>query len=115
VVHKSAIIISRNLAMRCVFLAAAMLTAAVPATAIAQEAPAPAAAAAKYSTATTTIKALLANEATKAVIVKHMPQITEAPLDMIGDQTLKALQAMAGDMLPDKLLADIDADLAKIK
>lgn len=33
----------------------------------------------------------------------------------IGGQTLKSLQPMAPDRLPDSLLAAIDADLAKIK
>jgi hypothetical protein len=48
------------------------------------------------------------------VLEKHMPQIAQAS-GQVGTQTLKGLQAMAGDRLPDSLLAAIDADLAKIK
>ena len=93
--------------MRALFLAVAMLTAAVPATAFAQAAP-------KFSTAATTISDLVANPEAKAVLEKHIPPIVGAA-DQIGSQTLKQLQGMAPDRLTDKLLADIDADLAKIK
>jgi hypothetical protein len=99
--------------MRSVFLAAALLTVAAPAAVYAQAAPA-AAPAAKFSTATSTINDLIANPEAKAVLEKHMPQIIQAA-GQIGGQTLKGLQAMAPDRLTDKLLADIDADLVKIK
>lgn len=91
--------------MRALILAAALLTASVPA--LAQEAP-------KFTTAASTINVLIADPAAKAVLEKHMPQIVGAA-SQIGEQTLKQLQGMAPDRLTDKLLADIDADLAKIK
>ena len=95
--------------MRNLLLAAAMLAVSAPLTAYAAD-PAP-----KFSTATSSIKVLMADAQAKAVIEKHMPQIAQAPMDMVGDQTLKALQGMAQGMIPDTLLATIDADLAKIK
>lgn len=97
--------------MRSLFLAAAMLTAAAPA---AIPAVAYAQAAARFSTSATTINDLVANPDAKAVLEKHIPQILGAA-GQIGGQTLKELQGMAPDRLTDKLLADIDADLAKIK
>lgn len=90
--------------MRALILAAALLTASVPAY---TQAP-------KFSTASTTINDMLANPEAKAVLEKHMPQVVQAA-PQIGGQTLKQLQGMAPDRLTDKLLADIDADLAKIK
>jgi hypothetical protein len=92
--------------MRKLVFAAALLGATVPAAAYAQDA--------KFSTATSTINELVANPEAKAVLEKHMPQIAQAS-GQVGTQTLKGLQAMAGDRLPDSLLAAIDADLAKIK
>ena len=100
--------------MRTLFLAT-VLAVAVPAAAFAQAAaPAAPVSAAKFSTASTTINDLLANEQAKAVLVQHLPQIAEAGA-MVGGQTLKQVQGMAPDRLTDKILADIDADLAKIK
>ena len=92
--------------MRSLFLAT-MLAVTAPVAVYAQAAP-------KFSTAATTIGDLLANEQAKAVLVKHIPQIAEAGA-MVGGQTLKQVQGMAPDRLTDKILADIDADLAKIK
>lgn len=93
--------------MRSMLLAATVLAVAAPAAVYAQ-------AAAKFSTATSTINDLLANAEAKAVLERHIPQIAQAGA-MVGGQTLKQVQAMAPDRLTDKLLADVDADLAKIK
>ena len=92
--------------MRSLFLAT-LLAVAAPVVVFAQAAP-------KFSTATSTINDLLANPDAKAVLVKYMPPIVDAA-GQIGGQTLKGLQAMAPDRITDKLLADVDADLAKIK
>lgn len=92
--------------MRSLFLAATMVAVVAPAVAHAEDA--------KFSTSKSTINELMANAEAKAVLEKHMPQIAQAA-GQIGGQTLKGLQAMAGDRLPDSLLAAIDADLAKIK
>jgi para-nitrobenzyl esterase len=93
--------------MRALFLAAAMVVASVPAGAFAQAAP-------KFSTASSTIGQLMADPQAKAVLEKHLPQISQAG-DQVAGQTLKQLQGMAPDRLPDAKLAEIDADLAKIK
>ena len=94
--------------MRALLLAAALLTAGLPATAFAEGA--------KYTTAESTIGTLLADPAAKAVLDKFIPQLSASPqLDQIKGQTLKMLQGMAPDRLNDKLLSDIDAELAKIK
>jgi len=71
-------------------------------------------AAPRFSTQTSTINDLVANPEAKAVLEKHMPAIVQAA-GQVGGQTLKSLQAMAPDRLTDKVLAEIDADLAKIK
>ncbi|WP_395334566.1 hypothetical protein WBP06_23710 [Novosphingobium sp. BL-8H] len=88
--------------------------AALPASAA--SAPAPAAAAAPaYSSATTPIGDLLDNPATKAVLVKDVPTLVANPqIDMARGMTLKQVQAYAGDVLSDSVLAKIDADLAQI-
>jgi hypothetical protein len=94
--------------MRVLILAAALAVSTVPATAAF-------AAGAKYTTATTTIEALVADPASKAVLDKMIPGLSgSAQLDQIKGSTLKQLQGMAPDQVPDKLLADIDAELAKI-
>jgi len=90
--------------MRSILLAAALLTASVPALA---QAP-------KFTTAASTINDIMANPEGKAVLEKHIPQLAQAA-GQVGGQTLKQIQGMAPDRITDKLLADIDADLAKIK
>ena len=94
--------------MRTVFAAAAILAITAPVAAVYAEA------APKFSSSASKINDLLANPDAKAVLVKHIPQIAEAGA-MVGDRTLKQVQTMAPDRLTDKLLADIDVDLAKIK
>lgn len=91
--------------MRSLILAAALLTAAVPA--YAQGAP-------KYSTATSTIGDMLKDPAAKAVLEKTMGPIMQYA-DQLGGSTLKQLQGMAGGQITDDQLAKVDAELAKIK
>jgi ABC-type transport system substrate-binding protein len=68
-----------------------------------------------YTTAGSTIGALMDNPATKAVLDQHVPQLTaESQLSMARSLTLKQVQAYAGDVLSDEVLAKIDADLAKL-
>lgn len=93
--------------MRTMSFIATVAVVVAPAAASAQATP-------KFNTASSKINELIANPQAKAVLEKHLPQVLGAA-DQIGDQTLKGLQNMAPDRLPDKLLADIDADLAKIK
>jgi hypothetical protein len=73
------------------------------------------AAAAHYTTADTPISALLADPASKAVIDKDIPGMSENPsISVVGTMTLRALQPMSPDKLTDKTLDQVDADLAKI-
>jgi spore coat protein CotF len=93
--------------MRSLILTATMLAVTAPVAVYAQAAP-------KFSTASSTINDLIANPEAKAVLQKHMPQIIEYA-GQVGGQTLKQLQGMAPDQMTDKVLADLDAELAKIK
>ncbi|CAN7340769.1 hypothetical protein LJR225_001988 [Phenylobacterium sp. LjRoot225] len=106
--------------MRFVTLASALALAMASTAAFAQSAPAasaPAAASAgeHYSVANTTIGTLLEDPAAKAVLVKRLPEITKSDqIDMARDMTLKDIQQYAPDMVTDKALADVDADLATL-
>ena len=97
------------------FLIAGLIASLAPATAFAQ-APAPAPAPAKsYTTADTPIGTLLDDPAAKAVVEKHLPQLMSGgQIDQARPLTLKAIQQYAPEVFTDKLLADIDADLAKL-
>ncbi len=93
--------------------AAAVSLSAVPA--LADDAAASAPAAPAYSTADSSIGTLLDNPATKAVLEKHVAALISNPqIEMARGMTLKAIQGFAGDALSDAVLAQIDADLAKI-
>lgn len=71
--------------------------------------------AATYSTSTTTMGVLLANPATKAILLKYIPNIVNNPqIDQASSMTLKAIQPYAADQLTDTVLAQIDADLAMV-
>ena len=77
--------------------------------------PAAAATAGHYSTATTELGVLLDDPAAKAVLLKHIPEVVNnEQVDMARGMTLKDMQPYTGDALTDKMLADVDADLAKI-
>ena len=72
--------------------------------------------AAAYSTSTTEIGALLDDPAAKAVLEKHVPGMTtNDQVDMARSMTLKDIQQYSPDQITDKVLAKIDADLAKLK
>ncbi len=68
-----------------------------------------------YSTDETPLGDLLDNPATKAVLEKHIPQvINNDQIDQARGMTLKAIQQYAAEVLTDKVLAEIDADLKNI-
>ena len=93
--------------MKKLMIAAAMLMMA-PVPAFAQPA--------AYSSSSTEIGTLLDDPAAKAVLDKHVPEMTQSDqIDMARGMTLKDVQQYAPDDLSDKLLAEIDADLAKLK
>lgn len=93
--------------MKKLILIAAMLAMA-PCAAFGQAAP--------YSTTTTEIGVLLDNPETKAIIEKHIPGMTKNDqVEMARAMTLKDIQQYSPDAVTDKVLAAIDADLAKVK
>lgn len=72
--------------------------------------------AAAYSTASTEIGTLLDDPAAKAVLEKHIPGMTTSDqVDMARAMTLKDIQQYSPDVITDKVLADLDTDLAKLK
>ena len=103
-------------------LAAAAL-AAVSTAAFAQTAPAqdhsahaghaaPTAAAAARPTIESSIKDLLANPATAAVVEKHLPGVSQHPaLPQFQDMTLAQIAPMSGGNVTPAIIAAIDTDL----
>lgn len=91
---------------------------ATPALLHAQTPAAPAtatAATAHYTTSTTDLGTLLDDPAAKAVIAKHLPELVKSDqIDQARGMSLKDIQPYSQDMLTDKVLAEIDADLAKL-
>lgn len=116
--------------MRKSALALVLTVAAAPTMVAAQAAaPAPTAEAGKlpYSSTTTTLGTLMADPQAKAVLVKHVPMFNQNADQGAGQggiqeqasgMTLKELADVTknytGEMLSDKVLAGIDADLAKL-
>lgn len=77
--------------------------------------PMPAFAQTSYSSATTEIGTLLDDPAAKAILEKHIPGMTtDGQVDMARAMTLKDIQQYSPDAITDKLLAEIDADFAKL-
>jgi hypothetical protein len=96
-------------------LAALATLAAAPALAQAPAAaPAPAAAAGPLSVEKTPIGALWANPASKAVLVKQLPEI-EQYMDQIKDMTLSQVAPMSQGAIDDAKLKAIQAEFDKIK
>ena len=98
-------------------LAAAAL-AALSTAAVAQTAPAPTqtppapATAASLPTINSTIKDLLANPATAAVIEKHLPGVAQHPaLPQFQDYTLPQVAPMSGGAVTPAIIEAIDTDL----
>jgi hypothetical protein len=68
-----------------------------------------------YSTADTTIGALLAEPALTAVLDKHFPGVSEdRRIGMAKNMTLRRVQKFAGDVFTDAALDAMDADLARL-
>jgi len=78
--------------------------------------PMPAFAQTVYSSSTTEIGTLLDDPAAKAILEKHIPGMTtNDQVDMARSMTLKDIQQYSPDQITDKVLAEVDADLAKLK
>lgn len=68
-----------------------------------------------YTTSTTDLGTLLDDPAAKAVIAQHLPELVKSDqIDQARGMSLKDIQPYSQDMLTDKILAEIDADLAKL-
>ena len=79
-------------------------------------APLPAFAQTAYSSSTTEIGTLLDDPAAKAILERHVPGMTtNDQVDMARSMTLKDIQQYSPDQITDKVLTEIDADLAKLK
>lgn len=71
------------------------------------------AAGAQFSTADTTIGTLLDDPEARAILDRHIPQLTQNPGSaMVRGSTLRAIQGYGLSVLTDEKLALIDADLA---
>ncbi len=93
--------------MRAFIIAATLAASLASASALAQ--------AATYTTAATEIGTLLDDPAAKAVLDKYIPGFSAgANVEMARAMTLKSVQEFRPEMFTDKLLADIDAELAKL-
>jgi len=87
-------------------------------TAPASAAPAPAAApacVAEKLSSDSTVAELLDNPAAKDILIKHVPALKDNDqIDQARPMTLRSLQAYAPDTFTDKVLVELDADLATI-
>ena len=100
--------------MRSLLIPGLLMMAVTPTLAAAQ-APAAAAAAATYSVEETDVGTLLDNPAAKAILDKHMPGFSSKDqIDMARSMTLRTVQQYAPDMITDKVLGEIQADLNKL-
>ncbi len=90
-------------------------TMAVAQSAPAANVPAAATAGAAYSTTATDVGTLLDDPAAKAVLLKYVPGMAgSSQIDMARGLSLKDLQQYAPDAMSDKVLAEIDAEFAKL-
>ncbi len=97
------------------FIIAATLAASLASTSAFAQAASSSAPAAAYTTAATDIGTLLDDPAAKAVLDKYIPGFSAgANVEMARAMTLKSVQEFRPEMFTDKLLADIDAELAKL-
>lgn len=101
--------------MAALVMVAGPAIAAEPAKSNDAAATAAATAAPKYTTEDTDIGTLLDDPAAKAILDKHLPEVSSSDqIDMARAMTLKAIQTYAPDDITDEALAAIDADLAKL-
>lgn len=95
--------------MRALIVATLLALSFTVAPAIAQTA------ATHYSAAETDIGTILDDPAARAVVDKHIPGFSsQGQIDMARSMTLKSIQQYAPDKYTDTVLAEIDADLAKL-
>lgn len=69
-----------------------------------------------YSTARTPIADLMANPATRAVLTRHLPAVVNSGnIERMGGLTLRRLQSMAPQIVPEVTLSAIDAELGRLQ
>lgn len=101
--------------MRAMLLAAGIIVAGASSALLAQANRGAVAEAPHYSTSDTPMGVLMADPAAVAVLVKHVPSMAAAGKNpALQSNTLKSIQGYAPQALTEKILADIDADLAKL-
>jgi hypothetical protein len=77
---------------------------------------APAQAAARYSVDSSLIGDLLANDTTKAIVLKYLPDLMSSPyFDQVKGMTLKALSGFPQSQLTEAKLKALQADLDAVK
>jgi len=100
--------------MRIAVIATALSLLAVPAAPFAQSgndpSPAPTE---RYSTMATPLGALIADPDARAVLERFSPGISNSP-PIVYNTTLKGIQGYSGGKITDELLAQMDAELAKL-
>lgn len=97
--------------IRKLLAAAAIATVALSPAAFAQEATE-----AKFSTSKQTIGELVKNESTKAVLVKHLPDLIANPqLEQGYEMKFADIAQYAPDQVTPEKLKAIDEDLAKVQ
>lgn len=90
-------------------IAATAFALALSPVALAQEEP-------KFSVKTSTIGAILDNAEAKAAFEKVLPEVAAAPqLEQAREMTIDMVKGMAPEYFPDDKVAELDAELAKIK
>jgi hypothetical protein len=102
--------------MRALIVTAGLIAALPLPSAVAQtESKSAPTAPARYSTAETDVGTLLDDPAARAILDKHLPAVSHGDqIDMARSMTLKDMQQYAPDVITDQVLAEIDADLAKL-
>jgi hypothetical protein len=102
--------------MRALLFATTLIVASMPAALLAQaNSDSTASAPSFYTTLDTPIGTLLDDPAARAIVEKYLPELTKGGrADMVRSSTFKAIQGYSGGKLTDKVLADMDADLATL-
>lgn len=99
--------------MRSLIIFASLLLSA-PVAAQTAPSPSPAATAGKL-TIDSPIEALMADPASKAVVVKYMPTLADHPAyETIKSMSIKDVQPLSGGAITDAMVAGVDADLQKL-
>ena len=101
--------------MRSLIFTATFAALLASTTVMSQSAPSAALVATVYTTADTEIGILLDDPAARTIVDKYIPGFSSGEnVDMARSMTLRGIQPFAPDTVTDEVLANIDADLAKL-